>query len=75
MVRFETGNRDHFGIPCQDFISSFIFPFNVDYVKIVQGLGFKRLEIMQRNHKLLPIYVRNVGLLNLLVYFANQNSI
>lgn len=69
------GKRDHFGFQCQHFISSFIFPFNVDYGKIVQGLVFKRLEIFQRNHKLLPTYIRNVGLLNLLKYFASQISI
>ena len=67
------GKRDHFGFQCQHFISIFIFPF--DYGKIVQGLVFKRLEIIQRNHKLLPTYIRNVGLLNLLKYFASQISI
>lgn len=67
------GKRDHFGFQCQHCISSFIFPF--DYGKIVQGLVFKRLEIIQRNHKLLPTYIRNVGLLNLLKYFASQISI
>lgn len=41
----------------------------------MSGLGFKILEIIQRNHNLLPTYLRHIGLLNLLVYFANQNSI
>lgn len=69
------GKRDHFGFQCQPCISSFIFPFSVDYGKIVQGLVFKRLEIIQRNHKLLPTYIRNIGLLNVLKYFASQISI
>lgn len=69
------GNTDHFGIPCQDFISRFIFPFNVDLCQNCSRARIQKLEIMQRNHNLLPTYVRNVGLLNLLVYFASQNWI
>lgn len=44
-------------------------------VKIVQGQGFKKLEIIQRNQSRLPTYVRNADFLNLLIHFANQNSI
>lgn len=57
--------------------SFLVLPFllMLTYVKIFQGWGFKKLEIIQRNHSLLPTYSRNVRLLNLFIHFAYQNSI
>lgn len=62
-------------IPSKTSFLVLCFHLMLTYVKIIQGRGLKKLEIIQRNHSLLPTYSRNVGLLNLLIHFANQNSI
>lgn len=61
--------------PAKNLFLILSFQLMLTYVKIVQGLGHKRIKIRQKNHSLLPTYLRNIGLLNLFVYFSNQNSI